>query len=321
VLLVIEHVLVMAAGRGQRMGNLTRTRPKALLPIMGRPMIVRVMDCFYEAGIRRFTVVVGEHEGGVAGWLSQKWHLDVSLKFVPQGFERGTAVALIAAQDVIDGPFILSACDNLISGQHARALREYFGRHPGDVAGLSVIYSPEDISESAAVILDPTGYAAYIAEKPGEGYQAEMTAMSVFAFMPRVLDYLSAVRLSKRGERELTSAIMAMIDGGEPVGHIKAEWRHHISYPRDLLEVNLHYLREERDANILSDLPKDIDVIPPVRVDPHVSVGRGSVIGPNVYLESGTVIGQDVCLKNAVVLGRTISAGQSITDEVVNENR
>ena len=58
---MIEHVLVMAAGRGQRMGNLTRTRPKALLPIMGRPMIVRVMDCFYEAGIRRFTVVVGEH--------------------------------------------------------------------------------------------------------------------------------------------------------------------------------------------------------------------------------------------------------------------
>jgi glucose-1-phosphate thymidylyltransferase len=311
----------MAAGRGQRMGSLTRTRPKALLPIMGKPMIARVMDRFYETGVRRFTVVVGEQEGGVAAWLNKKWHADVTLDFVPQGFERGTAAALIAAKGVIDGPFILSSCDNLITAEHALALREYFDRHDGDVAGLSVIYSPEEISESAAIILDPTGYAVYVAEKPGEGYQEAMTLISVYVFTPIVFDYLDQVRRSKRGERELTSAIMAMVDDGQPVGHIKVKTRYHISYPDDLLSVNLRYLKEGRDANILSDLSKDIEILPPVRVDPHVSVGQGSVIGPNVYLERDTVIGQDVRLKNAVVLGQTISAGQTVIDEIVNENR
>jgi len=318
---VIEHVLVMAAGRGQRMGSLTRTRPKALLPIMGKPMIARVMDRFYDIGIRRFTVVVGEQEGAVAAWLNKKWHVDVSLDFVPQGFERGTAAALIAAKEVIGGPFVLSSCDNLITSEHALALREYFDRHSGDVAGLSVIYTPDEISESAAVILDPRGYAVYVAEKPGEGYQEAMTVISVYAFTPIVFDYLGQVGLSKRGERELTAAIMAMVDDRRPVGHIKVKERHHISYPQDLLAINLHYLKEGRDANILSDLSKDVEVIAPVRVDPRVSVGQGAVIGPNVYLESDTVIGQSVRLKNAVVLGRTISAGQTVIDEIVNENR
>ena len=318
---LIDHVLVLAAGRGQRMGDLTRTRPKALLPIVGKPMIARVMDCFYEAGVRRFTVVVGEHEGGVAAWLGQKWHVDVKLSFVPQGFERGMAAALFAARKMVDGPFILSSCDNLIPVEHAAALCEYFDRHPGDVAALSVVYSPEEIEESAAVILDPTGYAAYIAEKPGEGYQGAMTAISVHAFMPRVLDYLDRITISTRGERELTSVIMAMIDDSQPVGHLVAKWRHHVSYPADLLRVTRQYLAEGREANILSDLHKDVRVIPPVRVDPHVSVGVGSVIGPNVYLESGTVVGMDVRLENVVVLGKTIRAGQTISNQIINESR
>jgi NDP-sugar pyrophosphorylase family protein len=302
------------------MGDLTRTRPKALLPVMGKPMIARVMDRFYEVGVRRFSVVVGEHEGGVAAWLSQKWHVDVSLNFVPQRFERGTAAALFAARKMIDGPFILTSTDNLISEDHATALLEHFDKHSGDIAGMSVIYSPKEVSESAAIILDPKGYVAYIAEKPGEGYQEALTAISVYAFAPRVMDYLEEVHLSKRGERELTSAVMAMVDDGQPVGHVMAKWRHHVSYPQDLLAVNLHYLQEERDTHILSDLSKRVDIIPPVRVDPSVSVGRGSVIGPNVYLESGTVVGQNVRLQNVIVLGQTISAGQTITDEVVNES-
>jgi glucose-1-phosphate thymidylyltransferase len=148
-----------------------------------------------------------------------------------------------------------------------------------------------------------------------------MTTISVYAFTPTVFEYLDQVRLSKRGERELTAAIMAMVDGGRPVGHVRVEERHHVTYPQDLLAVNLHFLKEGRDANILSDLSKEVEVIAPVRVDPHVSVGQGAVIGPNVYLERGTVIGQSVRLKNAVVLGRTISAGQTVIDEIVDENR
>lgn len=317
---MIDHVLVMAAGRGTRMGSLTRTRPKAMLPIMGKPMIVRVMDRFYEVGVRRFTVVVGEHEGAVASWLGHKWHVDAAVRFVPQGFKRGTAAALFAAHQLIDDPFVLTSTDNLVSKEHAASLCAYFDHHPGDMAGLSVIYSPHEISESAAVILDPLGYAAYIAEKPGEGYQGALTAISVYALQPEVLDYLNGVEISERGEWELTSAVMSMVDDGMPVGHVMAEWRHHVSYPEDLLAVNLRYLQEGRDAHILSDLPKEVDIIPPVRVDPGVSVGSGSVIGPNVYLETGTVVGQDVRLQNAVILGCTIGAGQILMDSLVDED-
>jgi NDP-sugar pyrophosphorylase family protein len=67
------------------MDRLTTTRPKAMLPILGQPTIARVMDGYYRAGIRRFTVVVGEQEGAVAAWLSASWHSDVKLPFAMQG--------------------------------------------------------------------------------------------------------------------------------------------------------------------------------------------------------------------------------------------
>lgn len=318
---MIEHVVVSATGGDQHMGNLTRTRPKAMLPIMGRPLIVRLMDRFYDAGVRRYTVVVGEQEGEVVSWLSSKWHVDVKVDFVPQGFELGTGAALVAARDTLKGPFILAASDNLISRQHARDLVAYFDRRTSDGAGLSIIDAPQEIGMSAPVILDPQGYTVYIGERPGEGYQANIAAISIYAFSAGVLDYLDGMPRSGTGEREVSALIMALIDDGQQVGHLIADVRHHISTPEDLLRANLHYLGEGRDAHILSDLSKDVYLIEPVRIDPRVTIGRGSIIGPNVYLESGTVIGQDVRIENAVVLGRTISTGQTVFNEIVNEQR
>lgn len=318
---MIEHVVVSATGGDQHMGSLTRTRPKAMLPIMGRPLIVRLMDRFYDAGIRRYTVVVGEQEGEVVSWLSSKWHVDVQVDFAPQGFELGTGAALLAASNTIDGPFILAASDNLISREHARDLAAYFERRANDIAGLSVIDAPQEIGLSAPVILDPMGYAMYIGEKPGEGYQADTAAISIYAFSAEAMNYLDRMPRSGAGEREVSTLMMAMIDDGQQVGHIKADVRHHISTPEDLLRANMHYLSEGRDAHILSDLSKDVFLIEPVRVDPRVTIGQGSIIGPNVYLESGTVVGQDVRIENAVILGRTISTGQTIFNEIVNEQR
>ena len=91
------------------MESLTRTRPKAMLPILGKPLIAWVMEGLYRADIRNFTLVVGEHEGVVIEWLTSKWHQDVHFTFAPQGHRRGTASTLIAARGFIDQPFIIKA--------------------------------------------------------------------------------------------------------------------------------------------------------------------------------------------------------------------
>lgn len=52
-------LMLFAAGFGTRMGALTRTQPKPLIPVAGRPLIDHALDLCAEAGIDR--IVVNTH--------------------------------------------------------------------------------------------------------------------------------------------------------------------------------------------------------------------------------------------------------------------
>ena len=53
--------VILAAGDGDRMGKLTRKRPKVLLPInnKGEPLILSPVRALATAGIRNIEIVVG----------------------------------------------------------------------------------------------------------------------------------------------------------------------------------------------------------------------------------------------------------------------
>lgn len=48
-----QSAMIFAAGLGTRMGELTGTTPKPMLPLGGRPMVDHVVDLLHDAGIRR----------------------------------------------------------------------------------------------------------------------------------------------------------------------------------------------------------------------------------------------------------------------------
>ena len=51
--------LIIAAGRGSRLDNLTKEIPKALIPLLGLSLTERVILTAKEAGIREYVIVVG----------------------------------------------------------------------------------------------------------------------------------------------------------------------------------------------------------------------------------------------------------------------
>jgi histidinol-phosphate/aromatic aminotransferase/cobyric acid decarboxylase-like protein/choline kinase len=51
--------LILAAGIGRRLGELTRDRPKAMLEVAGRTLIERALDALAELGVSRIVLVVG----------------------------------------------------------------------------------------------------------------------------------------------------------------------------------------------------------------------------------------------------------------------
>ena len=54
-----RQAVMMAAGLGSRVGEITTILPKSLIPINGKPMIEHNIECMIEAGLSRLIMMVG----------------------------------------------------------------------------------------------------------------------------------------------------------------------------------------------------------------------------------------------------------------------
>jgi UDP-N-acetylglucosamine diphosphorylase / glucose-1-phosphate thymidylyltransferase / UDP-N-acetylgalactosamine diphosphorylase / glucosamine-1-phosphate N-acetyltransferase / galactosamine-1-phosphate N-acetyltransferase len=313
---VIQQAVILAAGRGSRLGSLTRDRSKAMLPVLGKPIVVRVMDRLREAGIKNFVVVLGEHEGGVAGYLSSSWYPDTKVKYALQITPTGAVDALQLAAPHITGPFVLASVDNVTSLDHVQSLVRCYQQHPDTLATLSLIAaSADEIRQSSGVVLDGNRITAI------EDQGGSLASFMLYAFSKDILTYLPRVKVSPRGERELISAIQFGLTEGKHVSYVIAEWRQHLAREWDLLAINKRLLQEGRDTHILSEIPNTVRIISPVRIDPNVSVGQNARIGPNVYLETGSTVGQGATIEDSMVLtGAIVPAGQRVNGQIVDRH-
>jgi NDP-sugar pyrophosphorylase family protein len=312
---MITQAVILAAGRGTRLGALTTNRTKAMLPVLGKPIMVRVMDRIREAGIRRFIVVIGTEDGGLAAYLSSSWYPNCEVKYVLQPIPKGTADALSLASQYIDGDFLLASVDNLTPSEHIPTLMQHFHDTQADFV-LSLIAATPDMIRASAAVQISGDRITQIIEKP-EQATGEYASFMLYACKRDFLKYLTEVEESVRGERELAWAIQRLIGDSGHVGYLVADQRYHLSHDVDLLNINKSYLDEGRDTHILSDLPGTVTVIPPVRIDPGVRVQTHAKIGPYVYLEAGSSVGEGAVISNAVVLQNTMIGKNEVCENQI----
>ena len=51
--------VILAAGKGTRMGPLTESKPKVMLPIANKPLLEHIIVYLKAVGIREFLIVIG----------------------------------------------------------------------------------------------------------------------------------------------------------------------------------------------------------------------------------------------------------------------
>jgi NDP-sugar pyrophosphorylase family protein len=320
--------VVLAAGRGTRLGSLTGSRSKAMMPIAGRPMIERVLDMLSRGGAQTFVVVAYPEDQALIEHLSRPpWAERVHLAYQKQ--RLGMAHAVDCASPLIrktkKRAFVLAACDNLYPDGHVAAL---IARRQEDSldAALTLRWVAREEASTTAVVLVGNGRVERIIEKPGpeelrpfeQGDQA-LSAPSLYALSTRILDYLPRVDTSPRGEREFPSALQLLIEHGGRVAGQLVDDRMTLTGPGDLLAVNRHVLRSTPyETLIQTDLPEDVRIVKPVRIDAGARVASRCEIGPEVYLERGCSLGVGAIVRRSVVLrGGRVEDGQLIERAVI----
>jgi len=109
-------VIILAAGNGSRMGDLTRNLPKPLVPINSVPIIDYVLKKLLFFDINRFIFVVGHQKNRLIRYLKENYSNEVELAFAFNNqVNRENGYSLLCAQHLIsEDYFLVVMADHLV---------------------------------------------------------------------------------------------------------------------------------------------------------------------------------------------------------------
>lgn len=239
---------MLAGGRGRRLEPLSSVEPKALLPVLDRPLIEHQLAALRAAGIREVAVVGGHLGARLREHLGDGRALGVELTHLTQAEPRGIAHALACARAVLTRPFVCLLGDLWFDARDLVALVQAAGDGREARLGVRGEDGPEELARNYEVTLAPDGRVRAVREKPPAG--PGLRGVGVYAFPPGFLEVAASTPPSGlRGEHELTDAIQRALEAGLVVRGVPFAWRdHNLSSPGDLLGANLDALRRQRLA-------------------------------------------------------------------------
>ena len=313
--------VILAAGKGSRLHPITVARSKAMVPILGKPIVERVMEVLVESGIDDFILVVSPEDRDIVRYFSRESKLDAEVRFVYQVERKGMANALSYAAPLITENFVVSACDNLVPAADAGRLVRMMQSEEHPNAVLTLMPVEPDRLGSVGIVEMNGPWVTRIVEKPKpEDAPSNISSLPLYAFTPRILDYLPEVSLSARGEYELQDAIQMVIERDGRVSGVIIDHRLTLTNAADLLALNREYLIHGGDHPQLAPntVGPNTRLITPLHIEHGTVIGTNCTIGPNVYIERDCRLGDNVMVHDAVILrGAGVPDGTTIANEVV----
>jgi choline kinase len=105
--------IILAAGVGKRLAAVTRERPKCLVELGGRPLLIRYLDALLEAGVKRAAVVVGHKQEMIRRTGGESYRGLAVQYVVNDQYTRGSLYSLWLARVAFDDDVLIMDADVL----------------------------------------------------------------------------------------------------------------------------------------------------------------------------------------------------------------
>ena len=229
--------VILAAGKGTRMGSLTESVPKPMLPVWGKPILEHILLGLRDADIREVCLITGWKAEVIEGYFGngERWGMQVS--YVRQATQDGTGKAPELAQAFVGSDdFLLTYGDILVRPETYRRMRDRWSS--GAFGGLLTVTVGEDVTKGGLNFFDADFHLTRLVEKPSPAQLEQLRQegwlkpgepvwynAGIYIFGPGLFDFTRRLERSPRGEYELTDAISAMVDAGQTVAGVTIEGR------------------------------------------------------------------------------------------------
>ncbi|TKX61869.1 sugar phosphate nucleotidyltransferase [Halorubrum sp. GN12_10-3_MGM] len=310
------QAVILAAGEGRRLTPLTNRRPKPMIPVGNKPLLEYIVEAVAAAGVEQITLVVGYRQERIRNHFADGDEWGVTITYVEQPTQLGTGHAVLQAEPVVDGPFVVLNGDRIVEPAVIERVAATVRGGTSPVVTVTTVETPR----AYGVVTGDGETVRHIEEKPDGPVETNQINAGIYGFTPAVFETIRTTHTT--GELTLTTALNehAREQGGIEALTYIGQWLD-VSNLWDLLRVNAGLIETTaghgdndptRDRNTVAD---DVVLADSVRVGPNVTIGGNTAIGRNVTIEPNAVV------ENAIIFPDTvIGAGTVIRDAVVASN-
>ncbi len=269
--------LIPAAGIGTRLRPHTLNKPKALLPVAGKPILGHIIDDLRAAGVRDFVIVVGFEGDAVRAWCRGAYP-DLSVAYVEQRERLGLGHAVWTAREAVGhAPFFCILGDTILKADYQALLGS-----PVSAVAVREVADPRrfgvaDVRE---------GRVLRFVEKP-DVPPSNLALVGAYLFhdapaLWTALDRVVGGGIRTRDEYQLTDALQLMVAAGTEFRVVPVTDWYDCGKPEAWLATNRVLLDREPGRAPQGSLPP-CAIAPDARVSgsrlgPYVTVGPGAVI-------------------------------------------
>ncbi|HEY6531313.1 MAG TPA: NDP-sugar synthase [Acidimicrobiales bacterium] len=278
------RAVILVGGFGTRLRPLTFTTPKQMLPIVGEPMIERVVRAMAGHGVTDAVLSMGYRPDAFLDAYPDGRCAGVRLQYAvePEPLDTAGAVRFAATAAGIDDTFIVVNGD-VLTDLDVRALWDF--HHERSAEGTIALTPVEDPSRFGVVPTDEKGQVTAFVEKPKPGTApTNWINAGTYVLEPSVLDRIPTGRKVSI-ERETFPAMV--VDGSLYAMPSDAYWVD-AGTPNTYAEVQLDLIDGTRGEAETA-------------VHPSVTISPSAVVDHSVVM-AGASIGDDAVIRDSVIL-------------------
>jgi len=184
--------VLLAAGKGERLGEVTQTIPKPMLPVFGKPVIVHNIEICQRFGISDIYINLHHLPEVITDYLGDGRRFGVSITYSREETILGTAGGVKRFAEKLSGErFFVIYADNYSNYD----LGTIYDRHCQAGANMSIaVFELEDIGQGGVASMNEGNWICKFVEKPkkDDAIDSHWANAGIYLMEPELLDLIPA---------------------------------------------------------------------------------------------------------------------------------
>ena len=311
--------VILAGGRGVELLPLTATRPKPMIPLLGKPILQYLIEELKSVGLTDILIVTGYKGEHIHSYFKRGTDFGVNIEYVDQGQKEGIEAAIGSILEYVqnESEFLMLFGDIIAEkGLIQRALNA-FENTQADMAMTLTLQG--NTGDFGIVELDSTGFVKRVGLSKAKGPQrGNYIDAGCFVLRPEIVERI------KKAQSLIEAINVSIKNGMRVVGAIwEKEW-FDIGKPWNVLQANQMLLSKIEASKIAKTAVIESNVVlkNTVIIEDGAIISSGTVLNGPVYIGPNTYIGNNVLIREYSSIGANslIGFGSEIKNSVLLSN-